>query len=138
MCSNLYKRFPTEMNVKGHVFSPLLLVGTHIQAMRGVEATTRQLLIAARQVCSTVQGIHLSGTRHTHKYKRKCQNNNEATKKNVATRYCFFNYTTTCTTGEYSIHKPLPQASGPVCVTAPNIVLTHQFHDSTLNHFGSK
>lgn len=28
--------------------------------MRGVEATTWQLLIAARQVCSTVQGIHLS------------------------------------------------------------------------------
>lgn len=37
-----------------------LLSGTHIQSMRGVEATTRQLLIAARQVCSTVQGIHLT------------------------------------------------------------------------------
>lgn len=37
-----------------------ILSGTHIQSMRGVEATTRQLLIAARQVCSTVQGIHLT------------------------------------------------------------------------------
>lgn len=33
---------------------------TYIQAMRSEEATTWQLLIAARQVCSTVQGIHLS------------------------------------------------------------------------------
>lgn len=30
--------------------------------MRGVEATPRQLLIAGRQVCSTVQGIHLLDT----------------------------------------------------------------------------
>lgn len=37
-----------------------VLPAVSIQAMRGVEATTRQLLIAARQVCSTVQGIHLS------------------------------------------------------------------------------
>lgn len=36
--------------------------GTYIQAMRGVEATPRQLLIAGRQVCSTVQGIHLLDT----------------------------------------------------------------------------
>lgn len=48
-------------------------VRTHIQAMRGVEATTRQLLIAARQVCSTVQGIHLSETKHTHKFQLKLQ-----------------------------------------------------------------
>lgn len=39
------------------------LFSTHIQAMRGVEATPRQLLIAGRQVCSTVQGIHLSDTK---------------------------------------------------------------------------
>lgn len=50
-----------------------LVLGTHIHAMRGVEATTRQLLIAARQVCSTVQGIHLSQTKHTHKFQYKCQ-----------------------------------------------------------------
>lgn len=50
-----------------------LVFGTHIHAMRGVEATTRQLLIAARQVCSTVQGIHLSQTKHTHKFQYKCQ-----------------------------------------------------------------
>lgn len=37
-------------------------LGTYIQAMRGVEATPRQLLIAGRQVCSTVQGIHLLDT----------------------------------------------------------------------------
>lgn len=37
-----------------------VLPAVSIQAMRGVEATTRQLLIAARQVCSMVQGIHLS------------------------------------------------------------------------------
>lgn len=37
-----------------------VLPAVSIQAMRGIEATTRQLLIAARQVCSTVQGIHLS------------------------------------------------------------------------------
>lgn len=37
-----------------------VLPAVSIQAMRGVEATTWQLLIAARQVCSTVQGIHLS------------------------------------------------------------------------------
>lgn len=37
-----------------------VLPAVSIQAMRGVEATPRQLLIAARQVCSTVQGIHLS------------------------------------------------------------------------------
>lgn len=36
---------------------------THVQWMRGVEASTRQLLIAARQVCSTVQGIHLVADR---------------------------------------------------------------------------
>lgn len=57
--------------------------------MRGVEATTRQLLIAARQVCSTVQGIHLSETKHTHKFQHKPQHLNNLT--NVyATSYCFF------------------------------------------------
>lgn len=37
-----------------------VLPAVSIQAMRGEEAATRQLLIAGRQVCSTVQGIHLS------------------------------------------------------------------------------
>lgn len=41
--------------------------------MRGVEATTRQFLIAARQVCSTVQGIHLSETKHTYKFQLLAQ-----------------------------------------------------------------
>lgn len=47
---------PVRLSLPQPVFS------THIQAMRGVEATPRQLLIAGRQVCSTVQGIHLVDT----------------------------------------------------------------------------
>lgn len=66
------------------------LFSTHIQAMRGVEATPRQLLIAGRQVCSTVQGIHLSDTKprkHQHKFSCKLFTQHKAAKRGAASLF---------------------------------------------------
>lgn len=63
---------------------------THIQAMRGVEATPRQLLIAGRQVCSTVQGIHLSDTKprkHQRKFSCKLFTQHKAAKRGAVSLF---------------------------------------------------
>lgn len=86
--------------------------------MRGVEATTRQILIASRQVCSTVQGIHLSESKHTHKPQYKLQFTIQTTKQVlVLPRSVVINDTTEHKTAEHNIHKPLLHASeqGYIC-----------------------
>lgn len=96
--------------------------------MRGVEATTRQLLIAARQVCSTVQGIHLSETKHIHKLKCKKQ-----TSEQILNQILFF-FTVQphaeqgriTSTNLYCTH----QNQRVVLMAALNIVFTHQFHNT--------
>lgn len=104
-----------------------ILSGTHIQSMRGVEATTRQLLIAARQVCSTVQGIHLTQEKTPHISTRTLS----APQFKQLNTCLFYQSLLAQTTTGWTKEKWCPQSS-KVCIsssTKQSLRFIHQIQD---------